>query len=357
MDACKGLTVRRQSLGQLSLLLLTGALFLSGLFALYLAAAGRFLPHDEHFLGMTAADLCRLHECRIVHFMVHDRASFGGALVALSVIYSWVVLAPLGRDEKWAWWLLLCSGSVGFVSFLAYLGYGYLDTWHGVATLALVPCFAVGLVRSRTELQRQVSLKRTLHPFAGAPWKSPAGFGRVCLLGATAGLTVGGLTILLVGATCVFVPQDLEYMGVSVADLHRINPRLVALIAHDRAGFGGAVCSCGLAMFLSVWRGQLTRGLWRTLCVAGFFGFGTAIGVHPAVGYVSATHLAPAVIGAIVYAIGLALSCPRFLLPRVRRRDWGIAIAPAPEAEVFLELAPSRSRQAVASVCRSSRQL
>src|SRR5579885_3225844 len=138
MDACKRSLVRRHSVGLVSLLLLTGALFFSGLFALYLAALGRFLPHDEHFLGMTAADLCRLHECRIVHFMVHDRASFGGALLALSVVYLCVVLVPLRRGEQWAWWLLLLSGSVGFLSFLAYLGYGYLDTWHGAATLALI---------------------------------------------------------------------------------------------------------------------------------------------------------------------------------------------------------------------------
>jgi hypothetical protein len=37
---------------------------------------------------------------------------------------------------------------VGFLTFLAYLGYGYLDTWHGVATLFLLPVFGVGLLRS-----------------------------------------------------------------------------------------------------------------------------------------------------------------------------------------------------------------
>ena len=41
-----------------------------------------------------------------------------------------------------------CRGP-GFVSFLAYLGYGYLDTWHGLATLVLLPCFVLGLVRAR----------------------------------------------------------------------------------------------------------------------------------------------------------------------------------------------------------------
>jgi hypothetical protein len=44
--------------------------------------------------------------------------------------------------EAWAWWLLAFSGSAEFASFLAYLGYGYLDTWHGVRT-ALLPAPAL----------------------------------------------------------------------------------------------------------------------------------------------------------------------------------------------------------------------
>ena len=60
------------------LLSLTGlGLILSGCFALFLSATGHFLPHDVAFLGMTAKDLCAINECRIVHFMVHDRVSFG----------------------------------------------------------------------------------------------------------------------------------------------------------------------------------------------------------------------------------------------------------------------------------------
>src|SRR5262249_27360812 len=47
-------------------------LILGGLAALLLGMTGRFLPHDENFLGMTAAQLCAMHGCRIVHFMVHD---------------------------------------------------------------------------------------------------------------------------------------------------------------------------------------------------------------------------------------------------------------------------------------------
>jgi len=118
---------------------------------------------------------------------------------------------------------------------------------------------------------------------------------------------------MTVGTTCVFVPQDLDYLGLTVADLHALNPRLVPLIAHDRAGFGGAVFCFGLTMLLTVWRARPSRGLWQTLALAGLVGFATAIGVHPAIGYNDPVHLAPAVAGAIAYAAGLTLTA-RFWL-------------------------------------------
>jgi hypothetical protein len=107
-------------------------LILFGLFAFFLAATKHFLPHDVAYLGMTSEELCTINECRIVHFMIHDRVSFGGALVGIGFLYLWLVEFPLRQRQAWAWWLLLLSGAMGFGSFLLYLGYGYLDTWHGV---------------------------------------------------------------------------------------------------------------------------------------------------------------------------------------------------------------------------------
>jgi hypothetical protein len=295
--------------GRPPLLLLALGLVLAGVFAVFLAATGQFLPHDERFLGMTAEELCSLHGCRIVHFMVHDRLSFGGALVAVGLLYLWLIEFPLRRGRAWAWWLLLLSGTVGFASFLAYLGYGYLDTWHAAAALALLPCFAVGLARSRRRLVRLESVGSLLRPGTRVPWLSAHGLGRACLLAAAVGLVGGGLTILTVGMTCVFVPQDLAYMGLSAGEMHALNPRLVPLIAHDRAGFGGAVCCCGVVLFFAVWCGEPSRSLWQVLAAAGAVGFGTAIGAHPAVGYTDPAHLAPAVSGAALYLAGLALTC------------------------------------------------
>jgi hypothetical protein len=174
-------------------------LLASGLFALFLAATGQFLPHDEKFLGMTARRLCSLHGCRIVHFMVHDRLAFGGALTAVGLVYLWLVASPLRQGRAWAWWLLLVSGTAGFASFLAYLGYGYLDTRHGVATLGLLPCFVLGLARSRALLLNPAAgIGSLLKSGVVIPWSSAYGVGRACLLVTAVGMVFGGLTILVV---------------------------------------------------------------------------------------------------------------------------------------------------------------
>jgi hypothetical protein len=273
----------------------------SGAFAIFQAATGNFLPHDTVYLGMTASELCAMQGCRILHFMIHDRISFGGVLVAIGVLYLWLALFPLRRRESWAWWTLALSSLTGFLSFLSYLGYGYLDTWHGAATLALVPLFVVGLVRTRR-------LRRDTVAANPIDLRSGTGVGRALLLMSSIGISVAGLTIMIVGMTSVFVPQDLEFMGMTRAAVSAINPHLVPLIAHDRAGFGGALVSFGVAMFCCLLYARPSRALWQALTIAGVAGFGTAVGVHPAIGYLSVTHLGPAVLGCFVFAVGLALA-------------------------------------------------
>ncbi|HEX8847068.1 MAG TPA: hypothetical protein VF791_20665 [Pyrinomonadaceae bacterium] len=289
-------------------LIFTGlCLVLSGAFALFLSATGHFLPHDVQFLGITAEQLCALNGCRIVHFMFHDRVAFGGALISTGALYMWLAEFPLRRGKAWAWWLFVVTGIFGFGSFLAYLSYGYLDSWHGAATLGLIPFFLVGLIRSYIELPKPAPIRALLRPAVAFSLKSSFGVGRACLLATALGMITGGLTIMLVGMTGVFVSQDLAFMGLVVSDLHAINARLVPLIAHDRAGFGGGIASCGIAVFFCVWCGRPSKSLWQVLCVAGVVGFATAIGIHPLVGYLSFSHLAPAILGALVFLVGLLL--------------------------------------------------
>lgn len=277
------------------------ALAAAGGFALFQSATGHFLPHDVEFLGMDARALCALQQCRIVHFMFHDRAAFGGVLVAVGVLYAWLAEFPLRAGERWAWRAFAVSGACGFASFLTYIGYGYLDTWHGAATLVLLALFAIGLGRSRRALAsaRSEPGRRAL---------ADSGPSRLLLLATGVGLVGAGATISVVGATRVFVPQDLTFIGLSAADMRAISPRLVPLIAHDRAGFGGALLTCGVTWLFCVFHGEPSRSLWQALLVAGIAGFACAIGVHAVIGYLDLVHLAPALLGAVLFALAMALS-------------------------------------------------
>ncbi len=292
---------------------LTGlALILSGGFALFLSATGAFLPHDVAFLGMEPKQFCALHQCRLVHFMFHDRVAFGGVLLSIGTLYLWLAQFPLRLGQEWAWWVFALSGGTGFASFLCYLGYGYLDTWHGLATLALLPCFLLGLWKTRALLPApRLGLASLFRPDSTQPWRTRTGLGRLCLMAVACGNICAGAAIMYVGMTTVFVPEDLKFLGLRAADLNALNPRLIPLIAHDRAGFGGGLVSCGCIVLLIIWKAPITPALWQALLIAGSAGFACAIGVHFPIGYTDFIHLAPAYVGAIFFVMGLALTHSR----------------------------------------------
>ncbi len=136
-----------------------------------------------------------------------------------------------------------------------------------------------------------------------------------------AGLLGAGSAIAVIGMTGVFVDTDLAFLGTTAAALGAASPRLLALVAHDRAGFGGALVADGLAVLaVALW--GVRRGaawVWWTLLLAGAPGFAAALGVHALIGYVDAWHLAPAVLGLALYALGLALLRGYLLPPRIER--------------------------------------
>jgi hypothetical protein len=284
--------------GRPALGLTAAALFVSGAFAIFLSARREFLPHDVAFLGMTASQLCEAADCRIVRFMFHDRVAFGGSLIAIAILYLWLAAVPLRAGLLWAWRAFAVSGTLGFGSFLAYLGYGYLDSWHGAATLALLPVFLVGLVRTR---------RLATTPSKG--WLRSEGrlaapavrLGRWGLVATGAGMALAGMVMLFLGATEVFVAEDLEFMGVTREALDRMNPRLIPLIAHDRAGFGGGLLTVGVLVIISGWYTPPGRAFHQAVVSAGVAGFGCAIGVHFVEGYVNPVHLAPAFAGAALF--------------------------------------------------------
>jgi len=288
---------------------LTGlALIGSGAFALFLTFTEHFLPHDRVHLGFTAEELSLLAP-NLVKFMFHDRAAFGGALFSIGIIYLWIAEYPLRAKQPWAWWTFVISGIFGFGSFLSYIGYGYLDTWHGLATLVLMPLFILGLIKSKP----QSNGKATFKEFSISPLKIPSfikecGYAYLFLFFYTGGLILGGISILVIGMTTVFVPQDIEFIQLCGYEISELSPNLIPVIAHDRAGFGGGLLTTGITQYLILLNANFSRSLWQTISLSGAIGFASAIGIHYYVGYTDLFHLSPALLGALIFSIGIFLS-------------------------------------------------
>jgi hypothetical protein len=124
-------------------------------------------------------------------------------------------------------------------------------------------------------------------------------------------------------------------METTAEALAAANPRLLPLVAHDRATFGGMLLACGLAVLLSSLWGyrQGARWLWWTLLAAGSAGYAAAIGVHLAVGYTNAWHLAPAFAGGAVFLLGLGLSYPYLCQGDPEQEEaWGRYAGPGDKA-------------------------
>ncbi|MEO6994989.1 MAG: hypothetical protein ABI273_15380 [Lacunisphaera sp.] len=306
-------------------LLLTGvALAGSGGFALFLSATGHFLPHDVAYLGLDATQLARASNPRLVNFMFHDRAAFGGSLVAVGLLYLWLAEFPLRQGESWAWWTLALSGTAGFGSFLSYLGYGYLDTWHGVATLVLLPIFLIGMVRTHQQLKGEKSWPILIQIPSWGKLGSRLKWGKGLLLVYGAGLVAAGFTISIVGMTTVFVDTDLTYIGMTRPEICGVAARLIPVIAHDRAGFGGGLVSIGLMVITIVLHAPITRSFRQVMLYSGGAGFLAAITVHFAIGYLDFWHLAPAFAGATIFFAGCFLvfrGPPQQLTRETQRSD------------------------------------
>ena len=189
---------------------LTGlSLALSGGFAVLQSISGQLLPQDSHAIGMDAMALMHAGNHQLVGFMFHDRVAYGGSLLAIGFGYLWLAEFPMAAKAAWAWWALLFSGGIGFLAFLTYLGQGYLDTWHGVATLFLLPVFVAGMWRSHPDRLslRPVWIAGFRRENAAARW------GRFLLAATATGLILAGTTIAIFGMTTVFVPSDLSFIG------------------------------------------------------------------------------------------------------------------------------------------------
>jgi dihydroorotate dehydrogenase len=286
-------------------------MLIGSVLALVIAATRVVLPYDEAFLGMSRDELTRVNP-RLLAFMAHDRVSLAGTMVAVGVLYVGLSLGGIRRGLHWAMVAVFASAFVGFASFFLFLGFGYLDTLHAFVTACLLQLLLIGVhARLGVYVPDVPPAVRTDRARRLAQW------GQLLLVLQAVAVLVTGLVISTVGVTGVFVPEDLEFMRTTTEQLTAANPRLLPLVAHDRATFGGMLVATGLTLLLAgLWGFRAGNSwLWWTLLAAGVAGYAPAIAVHFAVGYTNGMHLLPAFLGLGVYLLALALSRPYLCRP------------------------------------------
>ncbi|WP_391572327.1 hypothetical protein [Cohnella sp.] len=276
-----------------------------GVVAWLIAESSVLLPYDEDYLGMARDEVGRINE-HLLHFMSHDRITLAGTMISIGILYYRLGKYGMKSGQHWARTAVLTSGAVGFPSFFLYLGYGFFDPLHAAAALILLPMFLLAMRRNPDQpLREPVNLRNSREWLLGL-------WGQLCFVALGVSLSVGGLVIAGVGVTDVFVPQDLAFMGVTPAELNAANPKLIPLIAHDRAGFGGALFSDAVMLLIvALWgiqQGQ--RWLWWTLLAGGSPAFIAGLSVHFSIGYRDFIHLLPAYFAVALYVAGLILLYP-----------------------------------------------
>lgn len=278
---------------------------LGGILAWIIATTTVLLPYDEQFLGLTMKQLERNFP-QLVAFMMHDRVTLAGTMISIGILYMMLAGFAMRYRLHWAKTAIVVSGVIGFSSFFLYLGYGYFDPLHAIAAAALLPLFILGL-RGKGD----AVLHRPPNLLNDRAWQL-AQWGQLLLVTLGIALAVGGIVIALIGITNVFVPQDLAYLCLSPDQMNEFNERLIPLIAHDRAGFGGALFSLSAAYLAAALWGvrEGEKWLWWMILVAAAPGFIAAFGVHFAIGYTNFIHLLPAYIAFILYVGGLWLTYP-----------------------------------------------
>src|SRR5262249_31772960 len=157
-----------------------------------------------------------------------------------------------------------------------------LDSFHAFVTAVLLQLLLLGL-----HCRLGPSIPIGAAELRG-DWRWRCGlWGQLLLILHGGALLAAGLGIATIGVTQGFVPEDLRFMQTTAEVLRSANPRLVPLVAHDRATFGGMILSSGWALLLPVLWGfrKASAWLWWTFLLAGLSAYAAAIGVHYAVGY------------------------------------------------------------------------
>jgi hypothetical protein len=159
---------RRALVGQLLMVLIGGGLFVGGVTISLIGLTGVFVDSDLRFLGVTGSALADTNP-RLLPFVAHDRAGFGGLLMAGGAAIALLAAWGWQRGEAWVWWALLVAAVAGFAPTVAvHHAIGYTDVGHLAPVYAAAAVTALSLAWARPYLRARPVTTPTAGPRATA---------------------------------------------------------------------------------------------------------------------------------------------------------------------------------------------
>jgi dihydroorotate dehydrogenase len=124
------------------------SLALGGLVISAIGMTTVFVPQDLGFLRATAEELKRAGD-GLIPLIAHDRAGFGGTLLADGITLLWIALSGFKEGERWVWWMLFLSGLPAFVAAIGiHYAVGYTDQLHLLPAYFAALLYLAGLAAS-----------------------------------------------------------------------------------------------------------------------------------------------------------------------------------------------------------------
>jgi dihydroorotate dehydrogenase len=121
---------RANQWGQLLFVVHGAVLIVAGCVITSIGMTSVFIREDLEFLQTTAEELVGDHP-QLRPLVAHDRATFGGMLIACGIATLLPALWGFRRGQAWLWWTLMIAGNVAYVAALAvHLNVGYSSHLH-----------------------------------------------------------------------------------------------------------------------------------------------------------------------------------------------------------------------------------
>ena len=279
------------------------AMICGGIGATLITVGPVLLPYDEDFLQVSVDDL-RAFNDNLIPFLQHDRITMAGCMAAIGINDIGFALA-MRRGWPWARAGFLAAGAIGFPTFFLFLGYEFFDPLHFAVAVGFFPLYLGGVFGPKADPTWRVPIE------VDEPQRRAALDAQLMMVMLAVGVFLSGIVIMVIGLRDVLIPSDRVFLDAEQSTFEAaLDGRLLRFIAHDRAGFGGALASLGLGlltMTLWGWRSG-ERSTWWSLLGAAIVGFGAALSVHLVVGYTDLFHLAPVYLGIVWMAIILVRS-------------------------------------------------